>query len=82
MWLDVPDNQKAYTTEPLLVLNTHQSQLSNPQAGSKGPQSVKHKTCWAFTVRHMKLLETGHARHMLSKWQGLLITQDIRQRPR
>lgn len=67
MGLDAPDNQKAHTTETLLVLNTHQSQLSNPQAGRNGPQSVKHKTCRPFTVKHMKLLETGRARHMLSK---------------
>ncbi len=40
--LDAPDNQRAHTTETLLVPNTHRSQLSNPQAGSNGLQSVKH----------------------------------------
>lgn len=80
MELDVPDNQKTHTTETLLVLNTHQSQLSKPQAGSNDPQSVKHKTWRPFTVKHLKLLEIGHTRHMLTKWRGLLITQEVRQR--
>lgn len=65
--LDAPDNQKAHTIETLLVPNTHRSQLSNPQAGSYGLRSVKHKTLRPFTVKHLKLLEKGCARHMLSK---------------
>lgn len=77
---DAPDDQKAHTTKTLLVLNTHQWQLSNPPAGSNSPQSVKHQNWRAFTVKHLKLLETGCAWHMLPKWQGLLITQEVRQR--
>lgn len=78
--LEALDNQRAHKTETLLVLNSHRWQLSNPPAGSNGLQSVKHKTWRPFTVNHLKLLETGRARHMLSKWQGLLITQEVRQR--
>lgn len=77
---DPPDDQKTHSSEILLVLNTHQWQLSNPPAGSNSPQSVKHTTWKAFTVKHLKLLETGCARHMLPKWEGLLITQEVRQR--
>lgn len=74
--LDAPDNQKAHPTETLLVPTTHRWQLSNPQAGSNSRHSVKHKTWRPFTVKHQKLLETESARHMLSKWQGLLITSE------
>lgn len=78
--LTAPDNQKSHTTETLLVQNTHRQQLPNPPAGSNSLQSVKHKTWRPFTVKHLMLLEIGSARHMLSKWQGLLITQEVRQR--
>lgn len=71
-----PDDRRAHTAATLLVPTTHQWQLTNPRAGSNSPHSVKHKTWRPFTVKHQNLLEKGgSARHMFSKWQGLLITQ-------